>query len=137
MKTLPETPRYAIGVDVQADHAEAIASVTALLKERGFGILTTIDVQATLKVKLGLDVEPQTILGACNPKLAASALAEEGAMGVLLPCNVFVRQVAPGVNRVFLTRASALFDLVDNPAIAPVAATVDDVMQEIADILAA
>ncbi len=130
-------PAYAISIDVPMSHADAIDAVTRLLAERGFGILTTIDVQATLKKKIGADVEPQTILGACNPKLAHQALAGEHALGILLPCNVFVRQLDDGRQRVYLTRASKLFELVDNDEVAPIAARVDELFREVADALKA
>jgi uncharacterized protein (DUF302 family) len=77
--------------DVEGDMASTIDAVTAALKEQGFGVLTRIDVQATLKEKLDIDVEPQVILGACNPQLAHRALQADPRIGALLPCNVVVR----------------------------------------------
>jgi uncharacterized protein (DUF302 family) len=70
----------------------AIEKVTAALNVNGFGVLTTIDMKATLKAKIGADIAPYTILGACNPKLANEALATEANIGVFLPCNVIVKQ---------------------------------------------
>lgn len=81
---------YAIEVTTQRSFEDAIARVTELLGEEGFGVLTEIDVQATLKKKLGADVRPYKILGACNPGFAQRALAAEPHVGVLLPCNVVV-----------------------------------------------
>jgi uncharacterized protein (DUF302 family) len=81
---------YAFHVTLDAPLAEAIAHVTAALKEEGFGVLTTIDVQQTLRDKIQADIEPYTILGACNPKLANRALAADRNIGLLLPCNVIV-----------------------------------------------
>lgn len=87
-----EITAYAITRTVDAPFDEAIERVTTALATEGFGILTTIDVQATLKQKLDLDVAPYTILGACNPQLASRGLAIEPDLGVLLPCNVVVRR---------------------------------------------
>ena len=81
---------YAIEVTTQRSFEDAIARVTELLGEEGFGVLTEIDVQATLKKKLGADVRPYKILGACNPGFAHRALTAEPHVGVLLPCNVVV-----------------------------------------------
>jgi uncharacterized protein (DUF302 family) len=83
---------YAITRTVDASYDETIERVTAALAREGFGVLTTIDVKATMKTKLDLDIEPYMILGACNPKLASRGLAIEPDLGVLLPCNVVVRR---------------------------------------------
>lgn len=77
--------------------SDALERVPAALKDKGFGVLTTIDVAATLKAKLGVDVPSYTILGACNPKMAHQALTLDPTIGVFLPCNVIVRQVEGGV----------------------------------------
>jgi uncharacterized protein (DUF302 family) len=83
-------PAHTITLDIP--HQDAIDAVTAALATQGFGVLTTIDVRATLKAKLGEDVEDYTILGACNPALAHQALSTDPEIGLLLPCNVTVRQ---------------------------------------------
>lgn len=88
-----------------------IDSVTAALKEQGFGILSDIDVAATLKDRLGADMEPYRILGACNPGLAHQALAADRSIGLLLPCNVVVREVEPGSVEVSIADPKAVFSL--------------------------
>jgi uncharacterized protein (DUF302 family) len=82
---------YAITCTLDAPFEEAVQRVTDALAAEGFGVLTTIDVQATMKQKLDLDVPAYMILGACNPNLASAGLAAEPDLGVLLPCNVVVR----------------------------------------------
>jgi uncharacterized protein (DUF302 family) len=85
---------YGITVCTPAPFAEAVARVRNALKDQGFGVLTEIDVQATLREKLGQEMEPQLILGACNPALADRALTADRTIGLLLPCNVVVRTQA-------------------------------------------
>jgi uncharacterized protein (DUF302 family) len=82
---------YGTGVRLQAGFDDTVARVREALKGQGFGVLTEIDVQATLKEKLGEDMEPYLILGACNPPLAHRALGVDRRIGLLLPCNVVVR----------------------------------------------
>lgn len=79
-------------VEVDLDHQQAIDAVTAALAEQGFGVLTTIDIKATLAAKLDEQVDDYTILGACNPRLAHAALSASPEVGLLLPCNVTVRR---------------------------------------------
>jgi len=130
-------PRYANQVDVPLSHDEAVAAVIEQLGKEGFGVLTTIDVKATLKKKLGEDVAPYTILGACNPPLAHKALQAEEAIGILLPCNVVVKAIDDRNSRVFITDVSALFDLVGRDDIAPIADEVGARLARVAACLAA
>lgn len=116
-----EIGAYAITRRIEGGFAEAVERVTAALKEEGFGILTTIDVQATMKAKLDLDVEPYVILGACNPHLASKGLALEPDLGVLLPCNVVVREQGGQVVVAAMEPLAAL-RLANNAALAPIAA---------------
>jgi len=99
---------------------QAIEKAKELLSKEGFGVLTTIDVAATLKAKIGVDREPYVILGACNPKFANEALQIEPNIGVLLPCNVDVYQMQ-GKTIVETVNPHRLFQVVDNPKIAPIA----------------
>lgn len=87
---------YGIEKKLKMTYEEAIEKVTATLKEEGFGVLTTIDVKATLKAKIGKDFKKYVILGACNPNLAYRALTEENDVGLLLPCNVVVYEPSEG-----------------------------------------
>ncbi len=90
------TERIGFEVSIDAPYEGAIEKVTAALKAEGFGILTRIDVRATLKEKLGEEFRPYVILGACNPPLAHRALSHDGRVGVLLPCNVTVETTPQG-----------------------------------------
>ncbi|MDE3096953.1 MAG: DUF302 domain-containing protein [Chloroflexota bacterium] len=104
----------------QAGYGETVARVRDALKEEGFGVLTEIDVQGTLKEKLGKDVRPYVILGACNPPLAARALELEPDIGLLLPCNVIVAERDDGTH-VGAVDPQSLVDVTQNPRLAEVA----------------
>lgn len=105
-------------------YGAAIDAVTAALKEEGFGVLTTIDVQATLRQKLGVERRPYTILGACNPPLADRALTAEPEIGLLLPCNVVVYAGADGGTVVAAIDPEAQFTLTGRADLADLAAEV-------------
>jgi len=100
---------------------EAIAKTTAVLKAEGFGILSDIDVQRAMKEKLGADMPPYRILGACNPPLAHQALQAEPDIGLLLPCNVIVREEAPGRVVIGFLDPQIMVGLVGKPGVRSVA----------------
>ena len=116
--------KYAFGKKVNLTQEQAIEAVTQALAKEGFGVLTEIDVAATLKKKLNLDRPPYKILGACNPQFAARALEAEPQIGALLPCNVVVRQDAAGKTVVEFMDPNAVLDLVGRPEIAKIASDV-------------
>ena len=116
--------KYAFGKTVNLSFEQATEAVTQALAKEGFGVLTEIDVAATLKKKLGIERPPYKILGACNPQFAARALEMEPQIGALLPCNVVVRQGADGKTVVEFMDPNAVLGLVGRPEIAPIAAEV-------------
>ncbi len=118
-------PGYAIAVSSDLPFEEAVARAREALAAEGFGILCEIDVRATLKAKLGEEVEPYVILGACNPPLAHRALGAEPDLGVFLPCNVVVYE-RDGRTHVSAVDAERMLSLVENEALAPIASEVRD-----------
>lgn len=115
---------YVFGKTVAMSHAEAVRKATEALAAEGFGVLTEIDVAATLKMKLGTDLPPYRILGACNPQLAQRAIEVEPQIGALLPCNVVVRQDAAGATIVEIMDPRSVLQLVGRPEIETVASEV-------------
>jgi len=107
---------YGFGTTVDLDVPAAVERVTAALTEQGFGVLTRIDVHDVLRAKIGADIEPYVILGACSPELAKRAIEEEPEVGLLLPCNVLVRGVR-GETQVSFIDPAALGALADNAAL--------------------
>lgn len=115
---------YVFGRTVELSHEDAVARVTEALATEGFGVLSVIDVAATLKAKLGEDMPPYRILGACNPQFAHRALAAEPQIGALLPCNVVVRVDAEGRTIVEAMDPQAVMGLVGRPEVGAIAAEV-------------
>jgi len=115
--------KYVFGKTVGLGFDEAVARVTDALAKEGFGVLTEIDVAATLKKKLGLDMPPYRILGACNPQFAHQAIELEPQIGALLPCNVVVREEG-GKTRVDIMDPRAVLQLVERPEIEGIATEV-------------
>ncbi|HCU97440.1 MAG TPA: hypothetical protein DHU96_33940 [Actinobacteria bacterium] len=115
---------YGMTVRTSKPFSETVTRVRDALKSQGFGVLTEIDVSATMKKKLNLDLPPYRILGACNPHLASQAIAAEPEIGALLPCNVVVRQDAEGSTRVEFMDPNAVLKLVDRPIVNHLAAEV-------------
>ena len=115
--TMTETT-YGLSVTVELPYADAIEQTKQALAREGFGVLTEIDVRATLKSKIGVDFEPYIILGACNPGLAHQALTAEQEIGLLLPCNVVVRAINDDRSAVSAMDPQAALGLVDNAAVA-------------------
>jgi len=114
---------------------EAVARVTGALKEQGFGVLTRIDVQATLKEKLGVDFRRYVILGACNPPSAYEALQAEDKIGLMLPCNVIVQERPDGAVEAAAIDPVASMQAIDNPGLAQVAERVQDKLKAVIDSL--
>ena len=125
---------YGFGKKVSCGFDEAIRRVTAALQTEGFGILSDIDVAATLKNKLNVEMTAYRILGACNPALAQRAIQAEPSIGLLLPCNVLVREVADGDVSVEFMDTDAVLQLVGKPDIAALAS---EVRQRLERVMAA
>lgn len=127
---------YGFTVNVEGGFDAAVERVTAALKEEGFGVLTEIDVQGTLKKKLDVEREPYKILGACNPQLANRAIEQEPDIGLLLPCNVIVRQEGEVVVVGFMDPMSVL-GLVGRPELENLGQEVRTRLERVRDRLVA
>lgn len=125
---------YVRTITVDAPYEEAVPKVKEAFKAQGFGTLTEIDVRATLKEKLGVDVEPYLILGTCNPNLAHRALGAEPELGALLPCNVVVRSEG-GRTLVHALDPLVMAQVPDNPALGPIAEEAGRLVQAALDSL--
>jgi uncharacterized protein (DUF302 family) len=120
-----EETRYGLRVDLSVPYEEALSRATAALQAEGFGVLTTIDVQQTLKQKLNRDFRKYMILGACNPPLADRALHAELEIGLLLPCNVVVYERDPGTSSVAAMAPLPAMGIVGNKDLQDVAKEAD------------
>lgn len=120
-----QKPGYGFGTTIAAPFDEAVARTTEALKAEGFGVLTTIDVRATMKAKLNVEFERYVILGACNPPLAHRALEAEHEVGLLLPCNVVIHEAhekdRARYTRVEVADPRAMMGIIQNPALQEVA----------------
>lgn len=126
--------RYGFGKTVGMGFDEAVTKVTAELQKEGFGILTEIDVAATMKKKLDHDMPPYRILGACNPPLAKRAIGAEPSVGLLMPCNVVVRQDGGGVQVEFMD-PGVMQEMTGNAEMAAVAVEARDRLQRVMNAL--
>ena len=123
--------RYGLRVSLEVPYADAVARTAEALKAQGFGVLTTIDVQQTLKAKLDRDFRKYVILGACNPPLADRALRAELEVGLLLPCNVVVYETGPSSSVVAAMAPLAALGIVgDNTLLAEVAREADQRLRQ-------
>lgn len=131
MATTPTDPSYGMTARLPGvSYEDARARVADALKQEGFGVLTEIDIRSTLKAKLDKDFRKYTILGACNPHLASRALDAELGIGLLLPCNVCVWE-DDGGSVVSIARPDAMFALVENTAVKPVADEADERLRRV------
>ncbi len=123
---------YGFNVTIDATMEEAEAKVREALAGEGFGVLTEIDVQKVMKAKLDIDRSGYKILGACNPNLAHEAIEAEPDIGLLLPCNVLLREEDDGKVNVSFMDPVAVLGMVDNPKIAEVAPMVQGKLKKVA-----
>ncbi|HET8556894.1 MAG TPA: DUF302 domain-containing protein [Gaiellaceae bacterium] len=126
------TAGYTLTTTTAVPFSEAVERVRAELKEEGFGVLCEIDVQSTLRAKLGAETEPYLILGACNPPLAHQALSTEPDLGTLLPCNVVVYEHG-GRTHISAIDAERMLSIVGDERLAPIAARVRDKLARVVD----
>jgi len=124
---------YYINKTIDSTFDAAIAKVTEELKKEGFGVLTEIDVKATLKKKLDVDFRNYRILGACHPQFAYQALLAEPKIGTMLPCNVIVEEVGEGKIEVSAVDPLASMQAIDNPGLGPVAVEVQAKLRKVVE----
>jgi uncharacterized protein (DUF302 family) len=123
--------KYYFGKTMELSFDDAIVRVTEELKKEGFGVLTEVDIQATLKKKLDVDFRPYKILGACNPPFAYKALQAEQNIGLLLPCNVIVQDAGNGKTEIAAIDPLVSMSKVENPALEPVATEIKAKLQRV------
>ncbi|NNJ93871.1 MAG: DUF302 domain-containing protein [Halobacteria archaeon] len=128
---------YGFNVSLQGDMLSIRDKVTAELQKEGFGVLTEIDVAATLKKKIDVDRRPYLILGACNPQLANQAINADPDIGLLLPCNVILREEEDGSITVGFMDPAAVLGLVDMAGVEDLAAEVRSRLQRVSDAIVA
>jgi uncharacterized protein (DUF302 family) len=127
--------KYFTSTITNQSYEQAIAAVTELLNQEGFGVLTEIDVKETLKKKLGVDFKKYKILGACNPHFAHQALQAEDKIGVMLPCNVIVEEHEDGTVEVSAVDPVASMQAVSNDKLRPIAEEVQSNLKKVIDKL--
>ena len=127
---------YGFNINVNGDLQSVREKVTAELQKEGFGVLTEIDVAATLKKKIGVERKPYLILGACNPQLANQAINADPDIGLLLPCNVVLREEDDGSITVGFMDPAAVLGLVDKDGVAALAGEVRSRLERVRDALA-
>lgn len=127
--------KYYFNKTLDLSFEDAIARVTEELKKEGFGVLTEINVQATLKKKLDVDFRPYWILGACNPPFAHKALTAESHIGIYLPCNVIIQDAGNGKTEVATVDPLVAMSRVENPDLGPVAKEVQAKLQRVIENL--
>jgi uncharacterized protein (DUF302 family) len=118
---------------IEGSFEEAIEKVTDSLKKEGFGVLTEIDVKATLKKKLDVDFREYRILGACNPPFAYQALQAEDKIGIMLPCNVIVQETGEGKIEVAAVDPIAFMSAIQNPELGEIAVQVQEKMKKVVE----
>jgi len=127
--------KYYFKTTMDLPYDQAVEKVRAALADEGFGVLTEIDVKATLKEKLDVDFKPYVILGACNPPLAYKTLQAEEQIGLMLPCNVVVQEIQGGGTVVSAMNPLVVMESVENPDLEPIAKEVTDKLRRVVKAL--